>query len=154
MRKLPDKVKEQRGTLKKSRVNPGQPIARQITTIPIPPASLPESAHRIWYDQCTNLCEMGILTAADLALVESFCVEKMKYDRATEFLETSGLKKPGDMLDSTNKGNTKMVSLYIKIQDQALANMIKISSRFGFDPVSRTSIGASEVKNDPLSDLI
>ncbi len=92
--------------------------------------------------------------AADLALVESFCVEKMKYDRATEFLETSGLKKPGDMLDSTNKGNTKMVSLYIKIQDQALANMIKISSRFGFDPVSRTSIGASEVKNDPLSDLI
>ena len=74
---------------------------------------------------------------------------KYLYDRAVKELQND------DLLDETNNGSTKMVSLYIKIQNDAITNMINLSKKLGFSPLDRSSIGVkSSEPNDPLNGLM
>jgi len=145
-KKLPE-IHIRDGTYRQDRHLPDMAKGDPVTQIPMPPPSLHKDAHAIWYSQAAALVEMRTLTSADHILLESFCNEKLKYDRATEALEYD------DMIQETNNGSTQMVSLYIKIQNDCLKNMIELSKRFGFDPLSRTSIGVSKSdKKDVFKD--
>ena len=140
-RKVLPEIKKQNGTWRDDRHLPDAAAAPPVQRLPLPPSSLHKDAHQYWNVQASALMEMKVLTSGDLILLEAFCNEKLKYDRAGRALEDE------DMIDETNGGSTKMVNLHIKIQNDALNNLLNISKRFGFDPLSRMDIGVK--KSDP-----
>lgn len=145
-KRLPDSVKEQRGTLRKVRVNKNKLTGSDA--IPMPPATLPEAAHQIWLVAVSALANAKVFNPAFEPLLEIFCHEKLKYDTAIK-----AMYDDGEMTDYTNDGKTKIVSLYIRIQNDALSNMMDISKRFGFDLLSMEAIGSrGEEKKDPFED--
>lgn len=147
-RKLPEQ-KKQDGTWRDDRHLPDAVQVDPVQRLPMPPATLHRDAHQYWNVQASALLEMKVLSSADLILLEAFCNEKLKYDRAGKLLEDE------DMVDETNAGTTKMVNLHLRIQDQALTNMLNISKKFGFSPLDRMDIGAAKSdKADPLKKYI
>ena len=148
-RKVLPQIKEQNGTWRADRHLPDAATAPPLKELPMPPKTLHKDVYEVWYVQAGALMDMKILSSADLVLLEAFCNEKLRYDRAGAALENE------EMISKTNGGSTSMVNLHIRIQNDALKNMLDISKRFGFDPLSRMDVGvAKSDKNDPVKKLI
>lgn len=146
MRRLPDAVKQQRGTLRPCRVNKNKSVGFDL---PMPPETLNPESHQLWYSITSTLAKNGQYSPNFAALIEAFCNEKWKYDWATK-----ELRNDGDLISETNDGKTVTRSPYIVIQDKCLDNMLSISKRFGFDLLSMEALGTkSDVPKDPLEDL-
>jgi P27 family predicted phage terminase small subunit len=145
----PVEVKKLNGTFRDDRHLPDYARLPVVENTPYPPPTLPEKAHPVWYAQVTAMQQMRTLTEADFVLLEAFCYQKYLYDKAVKELANE------DLIDETNNGSTKMVSLYIKIQNDAIANMMNLSKKLGFSPLDRTGIGVKDSSpNDPLSGLL
>lgn len=141
-----DIVKERQGTLRPSRVNNTAPAAND-NIIHTPPDTLDKEAHHIWYAQSEALRQMGILSFGDQVLLEAYCRYKLQYDRITQQLESE------DFIIQTNDGKTDAINPLIKLQSQIFEHLLKLSQRFGFDPLSRSSINTTpRLPNDPLGD--
>lgn len=146
-KRLPDKLKEQQGTLRPSRVSKTAD-AKKVSTIPVPPETLPASGHQLWYNIVSTLAASGQYSTLFNSLIEAFCLEKIKYDIAAREIKTAS-----DMTDFTNDGKTLIISPYIRVQNDCLTNMLAISKRFGFDLLSMEAIGINGEKDkDPLND--
>lgn len=147
MKRLPDSVKKQQGTIRPSRVSATKE-AKKVSTVPMPPISLAESAHQLWYGIVSTLAASGQYSPIFNSLIEAFCNEKVKYDLATDML-----KEEGELITYTNDGKTVTISPYIRVQNDCLTNMLAISKRFGFDLLSMEAIGINGEKDkDPLND--
>ena len=60
-----------------------------------------------------------------------------------------------DFITDTNNGTTIMINPLIKMQTDALNNMLNLSKKLGFSPLDRTGIGVKDSQpNDPLKDLL
>ena len=64
---LPTKIKQLRGTIRKSRINTNEPIPKK--EIGLPPACLNESQQAVWNEILSISCH-GVLTIADRILLE------------------------------------------------------------------------------------
>lgn len=147
MRRLPDSVKKQQGTARPSRISNTAP-SKKVSTVAMPPATLSESAHQLWYGIVSTLAASGQYSPLFNTLIEAFCNEKSKYDWATD-----ELSKEGELTTYTNDGKTVTISPFIRIQNDCLSNMLAISKRFGFDLLSMEAIGINQDKDkDPLND--
>ena len=148
-KQTPVEVKKLNGTFRDDRHLPDYAKLPPVENIPMPPPTLNPKAHYVWYTQVSAMQTMQTLTAADYTLLELFCEQKYLYDRAVKELMND------DLIDETNNGSTKMVSLYIKIQNDAINNMLNLSKALGFSPLHRSSIGVkASMPNDPLKDLL
>lgn len=141
-----DIVKERQGTLRPSRINNVAPVVKSDIILS-PPPSLDKDAHGIWYAQSEALRQMGILSFGDSALLEAYCRYKLQYDKITKQLEDE------DFIIQTNDGKTDVINPLIKLQSEIFGHLLKLSQRFGFDPLSRSSINTtSSLPSDPLGD--
>jgi P27 family predicted phage terminase small subunit len=148
-RHTPVEVKKLKGTFRDDRHMPDYAKLPTVENIPMPPPTLSEGAHDVWYSQVTSMKTMGILTTADFTLLEIFCEQKHIYDCAVK--EMRGQKSVID----TNGGATKMINPLIKIQTDALRNLMDLSKKLGLSPLDRTNIGVKDSQpNDPLKDLL
>lgn len=145
----PVEVKKLKGTFRDDRHLPDHAKLTPIENIPMPPPTLNEKAHYVWYAQVSAMQKMRILTEADYILLELFCEEKYIYDKAVKALRSE------DLIDETNNGLTKMVNLHVRIKNDAIKNMIDLSKKLGFSPLDRSSIGVNNsIPNDPLETII
>ena len=148
-KRTPIEIKKLNGTFRDDRQLPDYARLDAMDITPMPPPTLHEKAHQTWYTQVSAMQQMKTLTVADLVLLEAFCYQKYLYDISISKIMEDAL------IDETNNGSTKMVSLYIKIQNDAITNMINLSKKLGFSPLDRSSIGVkSSEPNDPLNGLM
>lgn len=145
----PIEVKKLKGTFRDDRHLPYHAQLPTVENIPMPPPTLNEKAHYVWYSQVAAMQKMRILTEADYILLELFCEEKYIYDKAVKALRSE------DLIDETNNGLTKMVNLHVRIKNDAIKNMIDLSKKLGFSPLDRSGIGVNNsIPNDPLAGII
>lgn len=103
-----------------------------------------------------ELLKVGVATNVDSTLLGIYADSYSKYFQATEQL------KYEDMVEEfTNKSGAtnRVISPYIKIQQQYATMIMKISSMYGLDPASRGKIAHLQIddekdKTDPVLELL
>ena len=108
---------------------------------PVPPSDLPDcpdhlqgEARAEWFRICAALRSMGLLTCADHALLEAYCVTYARWLDAE-----AKLKEFGTIVKSPNKG-FPMTSPYLHVANSALEQLRKLAVEFGLTPASRSRI--------------
>lgn len=106
-----------------------------------------ELAINEWNRQTKVLNSLGMLAETDLSLLLSYCNEAGTYFEAMADIKENGFYQ-------MTKANGKIISSAYTIANRALANMIKLADKFGFNPAARTKIEQpGKVENDPFEDL-
>lgn len=121
----------------------------------IPPPKFIENdeiALEEFYRVVDELKKVNIVTNVDSVMLGIYANSYSIYYRATLEIEKQDL-----ITEYTNKGGAtnSVINPYIKIQQQYMASLMKISEKFGLDPSSRAKIAhlnpsEKEEKKDPL----
>lgn len=121
----------------------------------IPPPKFIENdeiALEEFYRVVDELKKVGIATNVDSVMLGVYANCYSIYYRATLEIEEQDL-----ITEYTNKGGAtnSVINPYIKIQQQYMASLMKISEKFGLDPSSRAKIAhlqpsEKDEKKDPL----
>ena len=149
--RLPDELKEKRGTLQPCRVNKNKP---KVEVIPEGskaskiPAHLNKHGRSFYRDMYTKLTEMGVLSENDLTGLELMAAEYGVYIEAQY-----RLKEEGYVVEGTNKNGATytMVSPWINIGATKLKNLNGMMSKYGLTPSDRTkvtTVNLDEEKNE------
>ena len=108
---------------------------------PMPPSELPECPEHLqgearaeWFRICAALDTMGLLTSADHALLEAYCVTYARWLDAE-----AKLKEFGTIVKSPNTG-FPMMSPYLLVANGAMEQLRKLAVEFGLSPSSRSRI--------------
>jgi P27 family predicted phage terminase small subunit len=108
---------------------------------PIPPEELPDCPEHLqdearaeWFRICAALDTMGLLTSADHALLEAYCVTYARWLDAE-----AKVKKFGTIVKSPNKG-FPMSSPYLHVANASMEQLRKLAVEFGLSPSSRSRI--------------
>lgn len=143
--KQPKELKKLKGTHRKDKDLPNEMAVKPITTIPTPPEDLPESAQKTWYNVCSQLAALKILTNLDLDALKAYCFQIHLMDDAMKHI-----KEEGTTVMMTNKGGGSypVKSPHIAIYNDALSHVNRIGQQFGFSPSARTKISLGQVKEE------
>ena len=124
----------------------------------IPPPKFIENDERAleeFFRVVDELKKVNIVTNVDSVMLGVYANCYSIYYRATLEIEEQDL-----VTEYTNKGGATnaVINPYIKIQQQYMASLMKISEKFGLDPSSRAKIAHlqpsdKEEKDDPLMAL-
>jgi len=100
-----------------------------------------------WLRQTKVLTNLGMLTETDLSLLLAYCNECGTYYEAMDDIKENGYYQ-------FTKANGKIISSAYTVANRSLANMIKLSDKFGFNPAARTKIEMPKQSNDdPFENL-
>ncbi len=154
---IPTAVKAARGTLKSSRVNPGEPQGEAIP-IPPPPDDFPPPLKKTWIDLAAQVDPMRITSAAH---IEGFAlmVTSIAICRSASATLFDPVKNPTfsmTYVSKTGAGNEriqKWPELEVLAQHQKIAAYWL--SRFGLTPADsqRVSTLGDSSTNDPLNEF-
>lgn len=151
MRVVPDKIKEKRGTLEKSRQteNSMEGNVETIEEIPEAPKHFNKKAKQEWEKVTESLKELDILNDIDLALLQTYCFNVGLMDKCEKKLEEQDyvvIEVNGRGKEYTTKN--KWISIY----NEATDRVVKIATQFGFSPTSRVKISVPSKDKDPYLD--
>lgn len=147
-KKTPSAIKKIKGTYRDREAmdNEMQPPKLESDTN-APGELVNEFATDEWLRQTKVLSGLGMLTETDLSLLLSYCNECGTYYEAMQQIKENGYYQE-------TKANGRIISSSYTIANRALANMIKLSDKFGFNPAARTKIEMPKQKsNDPFDNL-
>lgn len=149
---LPDKIKNLRGTSRKDRSNPSQPVPKAADSIPDAPQYWNKYAKEEWYRVTAELQAIGILHEIDLSIIQVYCYNWGLWCEASRTLEEEGKTI---MMQNKGGGVYPIKSPWIAIKSDAEKALMKLTSEFGFSPASRTRISApkKEGEKDPLKSM-
>jgi len=140
-KKIPDRLKLVKGTLRADRINPDAP--EYPLEIPEPPAFLDEIAVEEWHRVAPDLYDRGLLTKMFVAMLAGYCQSFSMFAHATE-----GINKHGTMIKTTNGNHIQ--SPIVGILNQSKEHVRKFAVEFGLSPASLNKVSAKkpeEVKN-------
>jgi P27 family predicted phage terminase small subunit len=140
--KLPDKIKQLRGTDQKCRMS--NVDFGDLQKLPAPPKTFSKTSKRIYKTLGASALASGILTATNLPQFVAYCNEIGIYMDANDTFDTleSRVEAGGGM-----NGTRTFVSGMQRIADGALQKALKIGREFGFTPATVNRIGG-KVKED------
>ena len=143
----PTKIKELQGTLEKSRMLKNEMQPPEVKEIEIPKGLANQFAVEEWMKQTGILSKMGMLIETDTSILLAYCNEIGKYFECQEIIKDEGL------IFTTPNGHL-MPRPEASEGNKALANAIKLSDKFGFNPAARTKIEMPVQKpKDPFAEL-
>ena len=143
----PTKIKKLQGTLKPSREMKNEMMPPQVEEVETPTALANDYAEKEWLKQTRILTGLGMLHETDTSILLAYCNEMGKYFECVDVI------KEGGLTFNTPNGHI-MPRPEASEGNKALANAIKISNMFGFNPTARTKIEMPDKKpNDPFSEL-
>jgi len=153
-KKIPDKIKEQRGTLQPCRSNTDIPVQLPISKMPITPSYFNKDAKRCWRKLGALLLDQGLITSTNIISFEILCSEYGIYREAQ-----NNMKSVVDMIHKgidSNSNTITRVNALRRISQQAFDNFRKMATEFGLTPstVSKVTATNDEKKNDPMSDYL
>lgn len=128
----------------------GSPLADQREGEPIPPADAPEPP--AWLDKhqregwdwlVGTLVKMKLLSSADLPTIAAYAVAWGAFVEAVADVEMHGKT-------STGSTGAEMVSPWVKMRNESLAQILKLAQQFGLSPAARARVKVAEkqVAND------
>jgi len=143
-KKIPSKLKLLKGSYRKERENPDEPVYK--IEIPKHPKHLSKIARKEWKIMSKILFDQGLLTNIDKACLAAYC---QSYGR---WVEAELELKDSTLTIKTIHGNVIQNPL-IGIANTALKLMVQCLSEFGMTPASRSKVSAKKgkKKEDPWS---
>ena len=146
---LPTAVKEASGAFKKdpARRNENEPQSK--AGIPPMPESLygDEVAIRCWESVCRTLDDMGVMTLADVSVMELYCITYSQWRFLAEFV------KGGNCSTITKNGTS--TSPEANQVHKYSATLMKLMAELGLTPSSRSRIHAvAKEEDDPFTDFL
>ena len=137
-KKMPTKIKELRGTIRKDRTLENEMTVAVVEVIPEPPEWLSEIGRQEWNKVCVELHGKQMLHHIDLRLLEAYC------NAISLHIETEMMLRDKGRIQvfKDEEGNVKHAQAvpYQKIANDALDRAMKIATQFGFTPSSRSGI--------------
>ena len=115
------------------------------------PDGLPDEALKMWNTVSVSLLESGLFAACDVVLLKSLCICLHLQQRAFDDIAENGI-----VLDCVGaKGSTfSQKNPAVTILNEQTELIIKICSKMGLDPVSRSGLGIITKKaKDPTEGL-
>lgn len=151
--RLPDKVKEKRGTFRKCRKQESvEAPSVQLVDVKVP-ARLKGVAKKT-YEFVTRQCfAMGILAEVDVHALELYSFEYAELVRLQEQLAAEGYT----IEEMTKNGVVTKVNPLEKVVRNKLVAVNALGSQFGWSPLSRMrlrSMVAEDKKKDDFGDMI
>lgn len=151
----PSALEELEGNPGKRAPNAREPKPPKVVAVE-PPAWFSEQARSYWLRAVPILSTMGVLTEADLFLLERYCDFLADWKACRDFLSERGsIFYPiydGDKIDPTTKKRVvKYLQEYPHVSKKLRVSehLLKIESHFGMSPASRTRIMAEELYDPP-----
>ena len=143
-KKLPSNVKILKGTNRKSRENPNEPVPD--TCIPDPPDFLSDYAMDEWNRITRQLENLNLISEMDMAALALYCQAWGRIEKYERMVAAKG--EAGEIYKTTN-GNYQLSPLMWVI-NKAYEQVYKFISEFGFSPASRArlSVNKNEKKQD------
>lgn len=147
-KRTPTKIKKLQGTYEKCKSLNNEMQPPTISEGVEPPSKLVNDfANDEWLRITKVLSSLNMLVETDLSLLLSYCNECGAYYESMEYIKKNGFYQE-------TKANGKIISSAYTIANRSLANMIKLSDKFGFNPAARTKIEMPEQKSDdPFDNL-
>ena len=135
--KKPTALKKLEGTYRKDRAPKNEMQPPEINELEKPTALINDFAETEWYKQTRILNELNMLIETDTSLLLAYCNEIGTYFECIKKVKSRGMEQ-------NSNANGKIISNFMKIGNTALANAIKLSDKFGFNPAARTKIEMPE----------
>ena len=132
MKQVPTEIKKQRGTLRKDRLNPNEPVLPSV--LPPIPSWLSEDGQKAFSELSTLLHDMSVLTQADEIALTLLCDAYSEYKKAKEIVN-----KLGATIDIISReGNSKpTIRPEVQIANQSFVRIFQLLKEFGLTPSSR-----------------
>jgi len=138
-KRLPTELKKQRGTLRKDRMNPNEPVLPSV--IPPIPTWLSEDGQKAFAELSTLLHDMSVLTQADELALTLLCDAYSEYKKAKEVVNELG----ATMEVISREGNSKpTIRPEVQIANQSFVRVFQLLKEFGLTPSSRAKVNAIE----------
>lgn len=138
---IPTAIKENKGTVRKSRVLQNEVTVQLVSSIPEPPDDLSAEAKKTWRNVCDELKANGLLATVDLELVQAYCNEMSMYREAVR-----QIKKTNPLVKSPS--GYPMINPWQTIRKQSLKSAMDLGQLFGLTPSARTRIPAASGKSE------
>mgnify|MGYP003129924140 FL=1 len=139
MKRLPTELKKQRGTLRKDRMNEGEP--KLPCVIPPIPTWLSEDGQKAFSELSTLLHDMAVLTQADELALTLLCDAYSEYKKAKETVNQLG----ATVEVTSREGNSKpTIRPEVQIANQSFVRIFQLLKEFGLTPSSRAKVNAIE----------
>ncbi len=148
-KKIPTKIKEKQGTLRKHRELPDEMQVAQTVSMPNAPMFLNEYGVIEWHKTTNQLADIGMLYEVDLALLAAYCREMGMYIEMSLVLKDGQVERTYDKDGLLRATKTKPE---VRIQREALDRALKIATQFGFTPSARASIPQNTKEEEQKSD--
>jgi len=146
-KRTPTAIKKLQGTFEQCKSIENEMSPPKLEEAEAPGKLVNTFANEEWLRQTKVLSNLGMLTETDLSLLLAYCNECGTYYEAM-----NNIKENGYYQDS--KANGKIISSAYTIANRALANMIKLADKFGFNPAARTKIEMpKQGSDDPFDNL-
>ncbi len=138
---LPTAAKLLRGTLRKNRQNPQEPVGAVLTRAPKPPDWLDDLGRLAWARLCAVVVPMKTLAAGDVELLAVLADQIGTYERCAAALSGKGVSFV--LLDGD--GNPKGVQTFPEVKTKATcaAEIRRLVEHFGLSPSSRSRVSAA-----------
>ncbi len=108
--------------------------------VPICPDHLDPLAKQEWVEITTLLADMNLLSKADRAMIEVYCVSYSRWRRALERVQ-----QVGEVILDKTKGKM-MTNPYAHVANRMQEEMRKLLIEFGLSPAARSRVRAVEKK--------
>ena len=139
MKQVPTEIKRQRGTLRKDRMNPNEPVLPSV--LPPIPTWLSEDGQKAFSELSTLLHDMSVLTQADQLALTLLCDAYSEYKSAKEVVNELG----ATIEIMSREGNSKpTIRPEVQIANQAFVRVFQLLKEFGLTPSSRAKVNAME----------
>jgi P27 family predicted phage terminase small subunit len=139
MKRIPTEIKKQRGTLRRDRMNPSEPVLPSV--IPPIPTWLSEDGQKAFAELSTLLYDMAVLTQADELALTLLCDAYSEYKKAKEVVNELG----ATVEVVSREGNSKpTIRPEVQIANQSFVRVFQLLKEFGLTPSSRAKVNAIE----------
>ena len=147
---IPTKIKEIKGTKRKSNTLRNEFDPETVDALPEPPEWLPELASDEWRRITKELKTWDMLAETDLAVLSIYCNEYYVYISMEQ--EMRRLSRVMIYRDESGKVKHIQPVAYQTIATGAMRKMLAIATEFGFTPASRTKVSTDGTKKKTEKD--
>jgi len=147
--RIPDEAKKARGTLQPCRSRDGEMQGAVLLTECKPPSHLRGNAKRYFASTARTLICWGLLTEADIPALTIYAQALAEIEECNEAISRNG--KFNTVYDDSGKVVSFVANPYIKLREQDIDTVMRISKEYGLTAMSRKQL-ASAVQKPKASD--
>ena len=151
-KKTPNEIKKIQGTQRSNEALNNPFVPDGFGGIPVAPEDLGASGSKIWDVTVRELHDKGMLTKIELGIIKQYCISYEMIEQCNKEIKDNGF-----IIEHTNKAKetNRIQNPAVIILNKYMDTFIKISDRFGLNPLARNKIEVPEKpKEDDITKLL